>query len=225
MEIKFCIQCHQSKFKSEFYKKASRCIPCVLINRAEYRKNHAEEIRLSKKQSYQNNLAKNKAKSAAYYLVNQEKKKARQSEYRNADKERNKRQKAEYYLRHKEYVKSKRVKWYNANKDKVREWYKVYNQTPKGRAVIVQGRAKRRALLKGCEAIDCTALITEWRSKIVKCYLCGKTLAGNKCHIDHIIPLSKGGKHEPKNIAPTCPFCNMSKGSKLVKIQADLING
>jgi 5-methylcytosine-specific restriction endonuclease McrA len=32
--------------------------------------------------------------------------------------------------------------------------------------------------------------------------------------MDHIIPLSLGGKNEDKNIQLTCPRCNKEKGGK-----------
>jgi 5-methylcytosine-specific restriction endonuclease McrA len=42
-----------------------------------------------------------------------------------------------------------------------------------------------------------------------KCAICRKKLTTR--HIDHIIPLSKGGAHEILNFQITCPGCNMSK--------------
>lgn len=35
-------------------------------------------------------------------------------------------------------------------------------------------------------------------------------------HIDHVIPISKGGIHSLGNLAPSCAKCNLSKGGKLV---------
>ena len=34
-------------------------------------------------------------------------------------------------------------------------------------------------------------------------------------HLDHIIPLSRGGMHEDSNLQCLCPHCNLSKGAKL----------
>ena len=34
-------------------------------------------------------------------------------------------------------------------------------------------------------------------------------------HVDHVIPLTKGGTHEPGNVQLLCPTCNMSKGAKM----------
>jgi 5-methylcytosine-specific restriction endonuclease McrA len=33
-------------------------------------------------------------------------------------------------------------------------------------------------------------------------------------HIDHIIPLSRGGRHSIGNLAPACAACNLKKGYK-----------
>lgn len=45
-----------------------------------------------------------------------------------------------------------------------------------------------------------------------RCYLCGKKL--KKYHIDHFIPISKGGTNDPGNLRIACPKCNLSKGAK-----------
>lgn len=47
-----------------------------------------------------------------------------------------------------------------------------------------------------------------------RCWWCGKKCR-NKYHIDHRVPLSKGGTNWPDNLVITCSFCNLSKGNKL----------
>lgn len=42
------------------------------------------------------------------------------------------------------------------------------------------------------------------------CYNCGAKAE----HIDHVIPIAKGGRHSIGNLAPMCSPCNTSKGSK-----------
>ncbi len=46
------------------------------------------------------------------------------------------------------------------------------------------------------------------------CAICRLAMDG-VFHRDHIMPISKGGKHEDSNIQLTHPKCNLSKGSKL----------
>lgn len=44
------------------------------------------------------------------------------------------------------------------------------------------------------------------------CFWCDFEV-GEEWHVDHLIPLSKGGSNGPENIVVSCPTCNMSKGS------------
>lgn len=49
-----------------------------------------------------------------------------------------------------------------------------------------------------------------------KCSLCGATIAdGVKLHVDHIVPVSKGGKTEISNLQTLCERCNIGKSNKL----------
>ncbi len=49
-----------------------------------------------------------------------------------------------------------------------------------------------------------------------KCSLCGRSAKdGIKLHVDHIIPFSKEGKTELKNLQILCQDCNLGKGAKL----------
>lgn len=48
-----------------------------------------------------------------------------------------------------------------------------------------------------------------------KCVLCGASAKdGVKLHVDHIFPVSKGGKTEPENLRTLCERCNRGKGAK-----------
>lgn len=47
-----------------------------------------------------------------------------------------------------------------------------------------------------------------------RCAWCGKPCDGNY-HVDHIIPLARGGSNGPENICIACPPCNLSKKAKL----------
>ena len=49
-----------------------------------------------------------------------------------------------------------------------------------------------------------------------KCVLCGATAAdGAKLHVDHIYPVSKGGKTVMSNLRTLCERCNMGKSNKI----------
>lgn len=51
-----------------------------------------------------------------------------------------------------------------------------------------------------------------------RCTYCGtplKTTRGGKFHVDHFIPISRGGLNSPDNICCACPSCNRSKHDRM----------
>ena len=52
-----------------------------------------------------------------------------------------------------------------------------------------------------------------WRQKTASgvCYYCGKKVRPAELTMDHIIPLSRGGKSERSNIVAACKECNNRK--------------
>ncbi|MFI2242392.1 HNH endonuclease [Streptomyces chrestomyceticus] len=57
------------------------------------------------------------------------------------------------------------------------------------------------------EAYSRTAILTRWDHR---CAYCG----GWAQHLDHVVPLSKGGADVESNMVPACALCNLSKGAK-----------
>lgn len=86
-------------------------------------------------------------------------------------------------------------------------------RTPeKMREYAARKRAKRLAALR---AADVSFTASEWRSKMeahgYRCAYCGKR---SRLQMDHVVPLSRGGKHVTSNIVPSCGPCNNSKGAR-----------
>lgn len=46
-----------------------------------------------------------------------------------------------------------------------------------------------------------------------KCAICRVSLRGGS-HLDHIVPLARGGKHEGRNLQLLCPPCNLKKSDR-----------
>lgn len=47
-----------------------------------------------------------------------------------------------------------------------------------------------------------------------RCWWCREPV-GDTYHVDHVIPLAKGGSNGPENICISCPTCNYAKGAQL----------
>lgn len=55
---------------------------------------------------------------------------------------------------------------------------------------------------------------TAWWSRKVQsgvCYYCGSNVGAKNLTMDHIVPLSRGGKSKKGNIVPACKECNNRK--------------
>jgi 5-methylcytosine-specific restriction endonuclease McrA len=58
-------------------------------------------------------------------------------------------------------------------------------------------------------------IIDKYKAQHGKCFYCGIKL-NKKYHIDHVVPLSRGGSNFIDNIVLACPSCNCSKGNKML---------
>ncbi len=52
-----------------------------------------------------------------------------------------------------------------------------------------------------------------WRALLQKgvCHYCGRHVGGENLTMDHVIPVSRGGKSVKSNIVPCCKACNNEK--------------
>jgi 5-methylcytosine-specific restriction endonuclease McrA len=58
-------------------------------------------------------------------------------------------------------------------------------------------------------------LVELWRiASVWQCAYCGKSVPTKRRTVDHVVPLSKGGKHVPENIVPSCRPCNSRKAAR-----------
>ena len=52
-----------------------------------------------------------------------------------------------------------------------------------------------------------------WKRRLAKgiCYYCGRKTAPKNLTMDHIVPISRGGKSAKGNVVPCCKECNNAK--------------
>lgn len=65
-----------------------------------------------------------------------------------------------------------------------------------------------------CDVYPAEDIRLAYESQKGACWWCGEKV-DDSYHIDHRVPLSKGGTNKPENICISCARCNLSKGSKL----------
>jgi 5-methylcytosine-specific restriction endonuclease McrA len=99
--------------------------------------------------------------------------------------------------------------WKRLNPDKVRAWKGAWKKTPVGRISKALRRRQEkpvgRGVAKHCQGL---LMLQRWR-----CAVCRADLKQGK-HLDHVIPLAAGGRHEVGNFQWLCPSCNLAKSAK-----------
>jgi 5-methylcytosine-specific restriction endonuclease McrA len=52
-----------------------------------------------------------------------------------------------------------------------------------------------------------------WKRRLAKgrCYYCGRRASPNELTMDHVVPISRGGKSSKANVVPCCKECNNAK--------------
>ncbi len=77
-----------------------------------------------------------------------------------------------------------------------------------------QKKAVRRARLANVpsERIERNQVYFTWQGL---CGICWNMVDPENWHLDHIVPIVKGGAHLFSNVQPAHPFCNISKGARL----------
>lgn len=139
----------------------------------------------------------------------------------------------EYAEANREHIANRKRQWRKNNPDKVK---KHKNDSEKRNRKSANERSRRyrqrhpergladvharRARVRNAEGRYTPADIelqkkaqTNKRGQLI-CWWCDKPIEG-KYHIDHVIPLLRGGSNNPKNLVLTHGKCNDSKGAKL----------
>lgn len=143
--------------------------------------------------------------------------------YREENREKIRGYQKRYYKENSEKVRKRNKCYREENYEEVREREKRYRE--ENRREVLEGKKRYREenseKLRGMDrrrrelqhhAMRSAPYAEEYVALIAKdpCSYCG----GEREHIDHIIPLSKGGTGDWDNLAPACARCNLSKGTK-----------
>lgn len=189
-----CYECHELKRKTEHYKSkdkerlarnADKIRRQATINMRRWRAENKERDRENGKRYKEKNRQKINIRQNERYHFEPEKHRAYQVNYSK-----------------KEGVKEKK-------KVLFAEWSK------KNRHILKIKEDKRRAFLKGCEGSHThEQAMVVLESQKYRCINCNCCLKKNEKHKDHIMPLSRGGSNNIKNIQYLCRSCNLSKNAK-----------
>jgi len=199
--MKICNNCNETKPYEEFPKKSSTkdgyygfCKICKAIKDKKYRDTNKEML---------------VKKSIKYRNINKEKiAKRNKDRYHSLTPEKvmeRKNKKREYNKNAPEAVKKRK-----------QEYDKKYFSSEAGKITTAKSAHKRRAQKISTEdgTVTSQALEELKISQNHKCAYCKCELdfsSKGKVHLDHILPLSKGGHHSISNVTWSCSSCNLRK--------------
>ena len=168
-----------------------------------YRVAHRSEILTTTKAYYAAHKAKIVAKKKAYYAAHKTEKAAYHAAH-----------KVEYeaYRReHKAEIAVRRRAYYVAHKIEKAAWQKAYQRAHPDKTADIAQRHRAR---KRKAAIENVRRAVVFARDGGRCHICHKKVNPKRWHLDHIIPLSKGGAHSYQNVAVSHPTCNQQKNDR-----------
>ena len=126
-----------------------------------------------------------------------------------------------YRLNHCKEIKTRGAEWYQAHKTEVAAHHSAYRRDhlPEYHAYAAIRRSLKAGFIAGATTAQLAEIAAIYRraqeDPTVRCYLCGDLIPMGHRHVDHIMPVSKGGTWSPSNLAVACDECNMHKHDKL----------
>lgn len=238
---KTCRTCKAEKPLSEFYKGDSRCKACAAAAKKAYLASpkgkataaaywqkfyaeHSAELIAKQRERYfatkDQTVEVRAARHRNYLERNRETISAKRSAKLKDDpayRARNTERAALWYAAHKEVVSEKLKVRYKENRESIRKRITEYQKAnpelmKKLNAVKVHRRRTRLQQSEGhFTRADIDRLLKLQRCK---CANCAASLKKGY-HIDHRIPVAKGGSNHPSNIELLCKRCNLAKAAKL----------
>jgi 5-methylcytosine-specific restriction endonuclease McrA len=195
---------------------------------ARYRAKNRDKCREATLKSQSKNPERKREYDAAWRVQQADHIKAQQIEYRVANREWINAQavawqkgnqevfkayQKQYAIDNSDHQKAKAKKWREDNPDRSALSAAQWAAGNRDRRVINEQRRRAKKIHSngdlGPDSIKRLLVLQKG-----KCVVCLTDLKKTKHHLDHIMPLSKGGEHSMRNVQLLCPRCNLTKSAK-----------
>jgi hypothetical protein len=226
---KQCLRCNKYKPATlEFFNAYSRSkdglrTPCRECRKKEYYEHHEKNLQRSKDYQKRTGYSRQYSKT--------EQGQASQERYRKSHRERRNQQHKEWYANNKEHAQAytriynrtykEEIKQREQERRKSSDYLQKRRET--GRRYAASNLERRRVLqhrrsikMSSGKSFTLADVRKQYANQKGKCYYCHEKLTAY--HIDHVIPLSRGGTNDAFNIVIACPACNMHKKDKIIRL-------
>lgn len=223
IKLKTCKKCKEEKPKCDFHKMANSkdghtlyCKPCKAEIAREYNLKNTDKTKERCKRYNDSHKEEAKANGIIYRSENAEIIRERKKAFYAANSVKILEQKKYYGETNKEKRRIYNRKRGQEHKEKLREARRKYCAENKEAVAALKrnGRARKRGAAGSHTAAEVQNIFDSQRGL---CANCEKKLFNSgkkKYHVDHIMPISKGGSDSKDNLQCLCPSCNLRKHSK-----------
>lgn len=191
---------HCGKFKEIVKGLCGRCYE------KKYRLENPERRKVIKRKYYQKNFKKVKEANKKYRLENLEKARVAHKKW---------------YLENSERMKAVRRKYYQENSKKVKETCRKWQLENPGKVREISLKRRGYGEVKR-GVVDRVINANIFKYGAITCEKDKKPCLDN-FHIDHIIPVSKGGSNNFDNLQILCADCNFSKHTDIADYRGTII--
>ena len=201
-----CVKCGATRRD-----KRGTCIPCKLERQRQYRLENGDRLRARYAE-------KTKAANARYRAENAEKIKAHQLAYCEAHREEARVRAMNYLNANREAINAKAranydpaTSWEKLNPERAKAYRKAYAASVRHKRAAYEQNRRAKKAAGGKLPVDIVYRLLELQKG--KCACCARPLKG-MYHLDHIMPISRGGENTERNVQLLLPQCNLSKNAK-----------
>ena len=191
----------------------TKCKDCEKAYR-EANKDHKQEIDRAYRQANKEKIA---AQKSDYYQSHKEQELERYRKWKEDNHEHHVSYYRNYASQHREKKSEYDKQYREINRqtimDRQKRWYheNIEHARRSSRAAASRYISRKRRAKGTHNAYD---IERQYKAQKGRCYYCGDKV-GKSYHVDHVVPLSRGGSNSPDNIVIACIHCNVTKGGKL----------
>lgn len=190
----------------------SWCRECYRKEARIYYAEHTDQCRKSNKRCRAANPNAHREANRRWDIANRDKRRASNRKWQDTNPDAVKAKYKRYYLAHREEIVARQHENRSANHERFLDAQRRYRIANRDKRSAYAHARRARQLASGGSDIPFDEKMQLKRQKS-KCYYCQCKL--DVYHIEHIVPLSRGGSDHPDNKVLACPTCNFSKNNKL----------
>lgn len=217
--MKTCKRCSVEEPDDQFRPEHRTCRACYAAQHRQWRQENIDRVHEQEARYEQEHKAQRHERNIAYYTKHADVMRERARVYGREHRAERSAYARQWYHKNTERWNERNRAWLAANPDKAErkrkrdrerlaQWDKEHPDRERDKCAWRRAKTCMAATIERVKRADI------WRRDGGRCHICGKPCDPNNWHLDHLIPLSIGGTHEPKNVAVSHPRCNMVRGNR-----------